>query len=111
MSYGKMLIHRCEILRHAENIKRGNFTKKGLVSIYPAGTCCRIVRKIAKNIDAVGRTKVSAYCILYLPKTIKVINGDVVIWSLDPDGTYTVQEPYAPSNRFHVVTIFKDGEI
>lgn len=111
MSYGKMLIHRCEILRHNENAKRGNFTKNIAVSVYPVGTHCRFVRKTAANTDANGRTKVSAYYILYLPKRVKVKNGDVVVWSLDPKEQYKVQEPYSPSNRFNVVTIEKEGEV
>ena len=109
MSFGRMLIHKCEVLRHEEG-KRGNFTKMRLVAIYPSGTRCRFVRKTATNTEANGRTKVSAYYILYLPKWVKVKNGDVIIWSLDPEAKYTVQEPYAPSNRFHVVTLEKEGE-
>ncbi len=110
MSFGKMLFHRCEILRYGEK-KRGNFTKMSPISVYPAGTHCRFVRKTAANTDANGRTKVSAYYVLYLSKRIKVQNGDVVIWSLDPQAKYKVQEPYAPSNRFNVVTLEKEGEV
>lgn len=109
MSYGKMLIHRCEILRHGEG-RRGNFTKLVPESLYPPGTHCRFVRKTATNTDTAGRTKVSAFFVLYLPKRVKVQNGDLVVWSLDPDTKYKVQEPYAPSNRFNMVTIEKDGE-
>lgn len=105
-----MLIHKCEILRHDE-VKRGNFTKMSLISIYSPGTHCRFVRKTATNTDANGRTKVSAYYVLYLPKRVKVKNGDVIIWSLDPEAKYKVQEPYVPSNRFHVVTLEKEGEV
>lgn len=80
------------------------------VSVYPPETRCRFVRKTATNTDANGRTKVSAYYVLYLPKRVNVKNGDVVIWSLDPEVKYKVQEPYTPSNRFNVVIIEKDGE-
>lgn len=110
MSFGRMLIHKCEILRH-EKEKRGNFTKMMPVSVYPPGTHCRFVRKRAANTDVNGRTKVSAYYLLYLPKRIKVQNGDVIIWSLDPETQYKVQEPYTPSNRFNVVILEKDGEV
>lgn len=110
MSFGRMLIHKCEVLRHEEK-KRGNFIKMKPVSVYPPGTRCRFVRKNATNTEANGRIKVSAYYILYLPKRVEVKNGDVIIWSLDPEARYTVQEPYAPSNRFHVVTLEKEGEV
>lgn len=109
MSFGRMLIHKCEVLRHEEE-KRGNFTKMKPVSVYPSGTRCRFVRKTATNTEVNGRTKVSVYYVLYLPKRVKVKNGDVIIWSLDPEAEYMVQEPYMPSNRFHVVTLEKEGE-
>lgn len=80
------------------------------VSIYPPGTRCRFVRKTATNTEANGRTIVSVGYVLYLPKRVIVKNGDVVIWSLDPEGRYKVQEPYTPSNRYNIVTIEKDGE-
>lgn len=110
MSFGKMLIHRCEILRYEEE-KRGNFTKMRPITVYQNEIRCRFVRKTATNTDSNGRTKVSAYYVLYLPKRIKVKNGDVIVWSLDPEAKYKVQEPYAPSNRFHIVTLQKEGEV
>lgn len=110
MSFGRILIHRCEILRYKEE-KRGNFTKMVPISVYPKGTRCRFVRKNATNTDANGRTKVLAYYVLYLPKRIKVQNGDVIIWSMDLEVKYKVQEPYTPSNRFHIVMLEKDGEV
>ena len=53
----------------------------------------------------------SVYYVLYLPKQVKVKNGDIIIWSLDPESKYKVQEPYKPSNRFHIVTLEKEGEV
>ena len=55
MSFGRMLIHKCEVLRHEEG-KRGNFTKMLPVLVYPSGTRCRFVRKTATNTEANGRT-------------------------------------------------------
>lgn len=110
MSFGKMLIHKCEIFRHGD-VARGNFTKKEPISIY--NTNCRFVRKNTVgmgNTLSNGRIKISAYYILYLPKRVNVKNGDLVAWSLDPHTMYKVQEPYSPSNQFNIVTIEKEGE-
>ncbi len=112
MSYGRMLIHRCEIRRYVDKT-RGNYTKKVSQVLYPAGTHCRFVRKTSTSIENTkdhGRVKVSVFYILYLPKQVQVQNGDCIIWSLDPKHLYKVQEPYSPSNRFNLVTVLKEGE-
>lgn len=109
MSYGKLLIHRCDIYRHRD-AKRGNFTKKLPGEKLYDDVHCRFIRKTAANTEVTGRTKVSAFYLLYLPKRIHVKNGDVIVWILDPDNKYKVQEPFSPSNRFNVVTIEKEGE-
>jgi len=109
MSFGKMLIHKCEIFRHTK-VTKGNFTKDILDSIYPAGTRCRFVRKNATNTDANGRTKISAYYVVILPKRIRVKNKDIIIWSDNPTSEYQVQEPYSPDNRYNKFVVMKEGE-
>lgn len=107
-----MLIHRCKILRYQEE-KRGNFTNQVPKVLYPAGTHCRFVPKMNGSVDTEvdGRTKVVVFYDLYLSKRVQVKNGDLVIWSFDPDHFYQVQEPYAPSNRYTLVTVKKEGEV
>lgn len=111
MSIGKMLIHKCDILRHVDK-SRGNFTQKVPSAIYE-NKRCRFIRKTSTNSEQLGRVKVSTYYILMLPKSVSVKNGDVVVWKrgeMDQEMRFKVEEPYSPCGKYNRVTIERESE-